>query len=97
MAPNIFGKLREVLSYQPVSGAASPNKRTFFDSALIPLADVMKLYERDPTCKASVDLLAASTVGMGFYNYCRRNLMRRLKKPKPPLIISARTSTWTAC
>jgi len=67
MAPNIFGKLREVLSYQPVSGAASPNKRTFFDSALIPLADVMKLYERDPTCKASVDLLAASTVGMGFY------------------------------
>jgi hypothetical protein len=27
----------------------------------------MKLYERDPTCKASVDLLAASTVGMGFY------------------------------
>jgi hypothetical protein len=27
----------------------------------------MELYERDPTCKASVDLLAASTVGMGFY------------------------------
>ncbi len=27
----------------------------------------MKLYERDPTCKSSVDLLAASTVGMGFY------------------------------
>lgn len=27
----------------------------------------MKLYERDPTCKASVDLLAASAVGMGFY------------------------------
>jgi|GEM_PF-355677 len=67
MAPNIFGKLREVLSYQPVSGAASPNKRTFFDSALIPLADVMRLYERDPTCKASVDLLAASAVGVGFY------------------------------
>jgi hypothetical protein len=27
----------------------------------------MRLYERDPTCKASVDLLAASAVGMGFY------------------------------
>ncbi|MCW4005266.1 MAG: hypothetical protein NWF04_01510 [Candidatus Bathyarchaeota archaeon] len=27
----------------------------------------MKLYARDPTCKSSVDLLAASTVGMGFY------------------------------
>jgi hypothetical protein len=63
----VFRKIREVLSYQPVSGAASPSKRMFFDSALIPLADVMKLYERDPTCKASVDLLAASTVGMGFY------------------------------
>jgi hypothetical protein len=27
----------------------------------------MRLYERDPTCKASVDLLAASAVGTGFY------------------------------
>jgi hypothetical protein len=27
----------------------------------------MKLYERDPSCKASVDLLAASAVGAGFY------------------------------
>ena len=27
----------------------------------------MTLYERDPTCKASVDLLAASAVGSGFY------------------------------
>ena len=27
----------------------------------------MKLYDRDPTCKSSVDLLSASTVGMGFY------------------------------
>ena len=71
--PNIVGKLREVLSLQPVSGAASPNKRTFFDTAQIPLADVMKLYERDPTCKASVDLLAASTVGMGFYTTVNEN------------------------
>ena len=27
----------------------------------------MKLYERDACCKASVDLLSAATVGMGFY------------------------------
>jgi len=27
----------------------------------------MKLYERDPTCKSSVDLLASATVGIGFY------------------------------
>jgi hypothetical protein len=27
----------------------------------------MQLYERDPTCKASVDLFAAATDGMGFY------------------------------
>lgn len=76
MAPNILGKVREVLSLQPVSGAASPNKRTFFDTAQIPLADVMKLYERDPTCKASVDLLAASTVGMGFYTTVDQNYER---------------------
>jgi hypothetical protein len=59
--------LREVLSFAPVSGLASPKGRVFFDTSCIPLADVMKLYERDPTCKSSVDLLAASTVGVGFY------------------------------
>ncbi len=63
----VFKKIREVLSYAPASGVASPKGRVFFDTSCIPLADVMKLYERDPTCKASVDLLAASTVGMGFY------------------------------
>ncbi len=66
MSP-IFRKIREVLSYVPASGAAKPNNRVFYDTSCIPLIDVMKLYERDPTCKASVDLLAASTVGMGFY------------------------------
>jgi hypothetical protein len=64
---NVFKKIREVLSYAPAVGVASPKQRVFFDTSCIPLADVMKLYERDPTCKASVDLLAASTVGMGFY------------------------------
>ncbi len=63
----VLEKIREVLSYAPASGAASPKQRVFFDTSAIPLADVMKLYDRDPTCKASVDLLAASTVGMGFY------------------------------
>jgi hypothetical protein len=63
----VIKKLREVLSYAPASGVASPNGRVFFDTSCIPLVDVMKLYERDPTCKSSVDLLAASTVGMGFY------------------------------
>ncbi|MDI9577132.1 MAG: hypothetical protein QM398_03225 [Thermoproteota archaeon] len=64
---NVLRKIREVLSYAPASGVASPKDRVFFDTSCIPLADVMKLYDRDPTCKSSVDLLAASTVGMGFY------------------------------
>ncbi len=64
---NVLKKIREVLSYAPASGVASPKDRVFFDTSCIPLADVMKLYDRDPTCKSSVDLLAASTVGMGFY------------------------------
>ncbi|MBT0158952.1 hypothetical protein G4O51_03090 [Candidatus Bathyarchaeota archaeon A05DMB-2] len=63
----VFRKIREVLSYAPASGVASPKQRVFFDTSCIPLTDVMKLYDRDPTCKSSVDLLAASTVGMGFY------------------------------
>jgi hypothetical protein len=63
----VIKKIKEVLSYAPASGVASPNGRVFFDTSCIPLADVMKLYDRDPTCKSSVDLLAASTVGMGFY------------------------------
>jgi hypothetical protein len=38
-----------------------------FETADIPLGDVWKLYERDSTCKSSVDLLAAAAVGIGFY------------------------------
>jgi hypothetical protein len=64
---NVLRKIREVLSYAPASGVASLKDRVFFDTSCISLADVMKLYDRDPTCKSSVDLLAASTVGMGFY------------------------------
>jgi hypothetical protein len=63
----VINRIREVLTYAPASGVASPKERVFFDTTCIPLADVMKLYDRDPTCKSSIDLLAASTVGMGFY------------------------------
>ena len=63
-------KIREALSYRPAFGSASPDARVFFETADIPLVDVMRLYERDPTCKSSVDLLAASAVGMGFYTTC---------------------------
>ncbi len=58
--------------YAPVSGRASPKSPVFFETSDIPLVEVMQLYERDPTCKSSVDLLAASTVGMGFYTTCEQ-------------------------
>ena len=65
---SILRKIREAIIRRPVFGAASPPGLTFFETKPdIPLADVIKLYERDPTCKASVDLLASATVGMGFY------------------------------
>jgi hypothetical protein len=68
----IVKKIREVLLHAPVSGRASPKSPVFFETADIPLVEVMQLYERDPTCKSSVDLLAASTVGMGFYTTCEQ-------------------------
>jgi len=65
--PSIWARLRETFAKREAAGYAYPGSKTFSETALIPLADVMQLYERDPTCKASVDLLAAATVGMGFY------------------------------
>ncbi|RLG97743.1 hypothetical protein DRO19_05370 [Candidatus Bathyarchaeota archaeon] len=65
--PNILKRLLEAFIRKPRSGYASPNSNATYETPTIPLADVIKLYERDPACKASVDLLAASTVGMGFY------------------------------
>jgi hypothetical protein len=62
-------KIREFLSYAPASGSASPGGAVFYETSDIPLVDVMKLYERDPTCKSSVDLLAASVVKR-FYTTC---------------------------
>lgn len=65
---NVLNKIREAIFRRTVSGTASPKGLTVFETKPdIPLADVMKFYERDPTCKASVDLLASATVGMGFY------------------------------
>ena len=65
--PSLWKRLREAFTRREASGFAYPGSKTFTETALIPLADVMTLYERDPTCKASVDLLAAATVGIGFY------------------------------
>lgn len=64
---NILKRLVEAFSVKTRSGYASPQSAAIYETPSIPLADVMKLYERDPACKASVDLLAASTVGIGFY------------------------------
>jgi hypothetical protein len=49
------------------AGYAYPNTQIFSETPEVPLSDILKLYEKDPACKASVDLLAAATVGMGFY------------------------------
>lgn len=70
--PSRLKNLREIFKPSQAAGSASPNARTFFETSVVPLGDVMTLYERDPTCKSSVDLLAASTVGMGFYTTCEQ-------------------------
>ena len=64
---NVLKRLVEVFTRKTRSGYAVPQSAAIYETPSIPLVDVMKLYERDPTCKASVDLLAASAVGMGFY------------------------------
>lgn len=64
---NILRRLTEAFSPKTRSGYASPQPSAIYETPCVPLVDVIKLYERDPACKASVDLLAASTVGMGFY------------------------------
>lgn len=67
----VVRKIREALTFAPAGGSASPKGYTFFETEDLPLADVMKLYDRDPTCKASVDLLAASAVKR-FYTTCEQ-------------------------
>ena len=63
-------KIKEVLSRAPVSGVASPNGQTWYDTPIVPLVDCWELYKRDTTCRSGVDELAASLVGMGFYTTC---------------------------
>ena len=63
----VLKRLIEAFSLKARSGYAYPQSAVVYETPSIPLSDVIKLYERDPTCKASVDLLAASAVGMGFY------------------------------
>lgn len=69
-------RLVEAFLHKARSGYAFPKSTTVYETPSIPLADVMKLYERDPTCKASVDLLAASTVGLGFYTTVNKKYER---------------------
>jgi len=64
---SILKRLAEAFTKHTHSGYAYPNSQTVFETPEVSLSDILKLYERDPTCKASVDLLAATTVGMGFY------------------------------
>ena len=52
-------KLTEAFTVKTRSGTATPPKTLVYETPSIALTDVMKLYERDPTCKASVDLLKA--------------------------------------
>jgi hypothetical protein len=66
---NTIKKLKELLMPNPASGYAKPGTLTFFETQDLPLTQVMDLYDRDPTCKSSVDLLAASTVKR-FYTSC---------------------------
>jgi hypothetical protein len=65
----LASKIKEFLTVAPAAGSASPNSTVFYETTDISLQDVMKLYERDPTCKSSVDLLAASAVKR-FYTTC---------------------------
>jgi hypothetical protein len=64
---HVLHRLAEAFSPKTKSGYAIPQKTLVYETPRVPLADVISLYERDPTCKASVDLLAASAVGAGFY------------------------------
>jgi hypothetical protein len=63
----IVKHLTETFSLKTRSGYAFPQQATVYETPSISLSEVMSLYQRDPTCKASVDLLAASAVGSGFY------------------------------
>jgi len=74
---SVLRKIHEAIVRRSVSGSASPKGLTVFETRPdIPLSDVMKLYERDPTSKSSVDLLSSATVGIGFYTTCNEEYER---------------------
>ena len=72
MSSNLH-RLIEAFQIKAKSGYATPQTALVYETPSIPLAEVIKLYERDPTCKSSVDLLAASAVGSGFYTTMNEN------------------------
>ena len=74
-----WARLREAFAKREAAGYAYPSSKTFSETAVIPLEDVMQLYERDPACKASVDLLAAACVGMGFYTTANEEYERAVE------------------
>lgn len=69
----VLNRLTSAFSQKTRSGYATPQKALVYETPTVSLTDVMRLYERDPTCKASVDLLAASAVGAGFYTAVDEN------------------------
>ena len=75
---SILKRLAEAFAKRTRSGYAYPNSQVVFETPEIPLSDILKLYERDPTCKASVDLLAATAVGMGFYTTANDEQAKRV-------------------
>lgn len=64
---NPLKRLREAFTQQGSAGYAYPNSKFVGETPSIPLADVMKLYERDAFCKGNIDMLAGITCGDGFY------------------------------
>jgi len=64
---NVLKRLIEAFTRRTRTGYAYPQGEVIFETPEITLSDVIQLYEKDPACKASVDLLASATVGMGFY------------------------------
>src|SRR4030067_2482677 len=69
----VLRRLTDAFSPKAKSGTAVPQKALVYETPTVPLTEVIRLYERDPTCKASVDLLAASAVGAGFYTTVDEN------------------------
>jgi hypothetical protein len=78
----VLRRLAEAFTLKTKSGYAVPQKSLVYKTPRIPLADVISLYERDPTCKASVDLLAASAVGLGFYTTVNENYAKAAEAKK---------------